>query len=140
RVAAEVLADPAVSHVAAFIGIDGENPTLNVGRMLVALAPLESRDASADEVGRRLARIEERIAGVRIYAQPVQDLSVEDRVSRARYQLTLGATDPDQLTRWTPTDRKSTRLNSSHVKISYAVFCLKKKRRRSRTGRYSTTV
>jgi multidrug efflux pump len=102
RVAAEVLADPAVSHVASFIGIDGENPTLNMGRMLVALAPLEARDASAEEVGRRLSQIGDRIPGVRIYAQPVQDLSVEDRVSRARYQLTLGATDPDQLIRWTP--------------------------------------
>src|SRR5690606_3227455 len=105
RVAAEVLADPAVSHVASFIGVDGENPTLNVGRMLVALAPLESRDASADEVGRRLAGIEQRIPGIRIYAQPVQDLSVEDRVSRARYQLTLGTTDPAQLARWAPAVR-----------------------------------
>src|SRR5690606_14132934 len=105
RVAEEVLADPAVSHVASFIGIDGENPTLNVGRMLVALVPLEARDARADEVGRRLAGIEQRVPGIRIYAQPVQDLSVEDRVSRARYQLTLGTTDPALLGSWTPAAR-----------------------------------
>src|SRR5690606_19312749 len=57
------------------------------------------------EVGRRLAGIEQRIPGIRIYAQPVQDLSVEDRVSRARYQLTLGTTDPAQLARWAPAVR-----------------------------------
>ncbi len=101
-VADVVLKDPAVAGLSSFIGVDGSNATLNSGRMLISLKPLAERDASASEVIRRLGPELERLAGIRLYMQPVQDLSIEDRVSRTQYQFSLSSPDADALATWVP--------------------------------------
>ena len=82
-VAEVVLKDPAVAGLSSFIGVDGTNATLNSGRLLISLKPLGERDASASEVIRRLGPELQKVAGIKLYMQPVQDLSIEDRVSRS---------------------------------------------------------
>ena len=101
-VADVVLQDPAVAGLSSFIGVDGSNATLNSGRLLISLKPLAERDASASEVIRRLGPELERLAGIRLYMQPVQDLTIEDRVSRTQYQFSLSSPDADALATWVP--------------------------------------
>ena len=95
-----VLDDPAVDSLSSFIGIDGINATLNSGRILINLKPLEQRDASAIDVIRRLQPKLAQVQGITLYMQPVQDLSIEDRVSRTQYQYTLEDADPRELSEW----------------------------------------
>ncbi|MGY4532049.1 multidrug efflux pump [Pseudomonas sp. TE3786] len=97
-----LLSDPAVASLTAFIGVDGSNATLNTGRLLINLKPHSERDASATEVIRRLQPTLDEIPGVRLYLQPVQDLTIEDRVARTQYQFTLQDSDPDVLAKWVP--------------------------------------
>jgi multidrug efflux pump len=97
RMAQRVLQDPAVESLSSFIGIDGSNATLNSGRMLITLKTRAQRDASATEVIRRLSDATRDEPGMSLYLQPVQDLTIEDHVSRTQYQLTLGSPDPAQL-------------------------------------------
>jgi multidrug efflux pump len=92
-----VLADPAVESISSFIGADGTNTTLNSGRMQINLKPLEDRGVSAVDVIRRLNRNLAEVSGIRLYMQPVQDLTVDDRVSRTQYQYTLEDPSPDEL-------------------------------------------
>ena len=101
-VAEVVLKDPAVAGLSSFIGVDGTNATLNSGRLLISLKPLGERDASASEVIRRLGPELEKVAGIKLYMQPVQDLSIEDRVSRTQYQFSLTAPDSALLSEWVP--------------------------------------
>jgi multidrug efflux pump len=96
-----VLKDPAVESLSSFIGIDGTNTTLNSGRMLINLKPLNVRKVSASDVIRRLQPQLEKIEGVTLYMQPVQDLTVEDRVSRTQFQYTLEDANADELNTWT---------------------------------------
>jgi multidrug efflux pump len=96
-----ILKDPAVETVSSFIGVDGINTTLNSGRILINLKPLADRHVSALEVMRRLQPDLDKISGVTLFMQPVQDLTVEDRVSRTQYQYTLEDPDPNELQRWT---------------------------------------
>ena len=93
RLGEVVLADPAVESISSFIGADGTNTTLNSGRIQINLKPLQQRSMSATEVIRRLGPKLEQVAGIKLYMQPVQDLTVDDRVSRTQYQYTLE--DPD---------------------------------------------
>ncbi len=103
RAAAErVLQDPDVEAVSSFIGIDGSNATLNTGRMQIALKPLAERDARVQGVMDRLAGSLRDIPGLQVYMQPVQELSVEDQVSRTQYQVTLSNPDQAVLDHWTP--------------------------------------
>ena len=97
-----ILADPAVASLTSFIGVDGTNPTLNTGRMLINLVPRAQRDADAVGVIRRLQPRLAQLPGVTLYMQPVQDLTIEDRVSRTQYQFTLEDSDPDRLAQWVP--------------------------------------
>ena len=100
---ADVIArDPAVATVASFVGIDGTNVTLNAGRILVTLRPFEERSESASEVIARLGPELEKVAGIRLYLQPVQDLSVDSQVTRTQYQYSLEDPDPDELRRLAP--------------------------------------
>ena len=92
-----LLADPAVDSISSFIGADGTNTTLNSGRIQINLKPLEDRGLSATDVIRRLNPKLAQVAGIRLYMQPVQDLTVEDRVSRTEYQYTLEDPNPDEL-------------------------------------------
>ena len=96
-----ILKDPAVDNLSSFIGIDGTNTTLNSGRVLINLKPLEDRKMNASDVIRRLAPKLAQVVGVKLYMQPVQDLSVEDRVSRTQYQYTLEDPDAAELNVWT---------------------------------------
>jgi multidrug efflux pump len=97
-----VLEDPAVESLSSFIGVDGVNVTLNSGRMLINLKPLAARDARAIEVIRRLQARLAKVEGITLYMQPVQDLTIEDRVSRTQYQFTVEDADPDELALWVP--------------------------------------
>jgi multidrug efflux pump len=97
-----VLQDPAVESLSSFIGVDGTNTTLNSGRMLINLKPLAQRDASAAQVIRRLQAKLAEVEGISLYMQPVQDLTIEDRVSRTQYQFTVEDTNADELSAWVP--------------------------------------
>ncbi len=100
--AREILKDPAVESLSSFIGVDGVNPTLNTGRMLVNLKPRAARDADASTVIRRLQPRLAQLPGITLYMQPVQDLTVEDRISRTQYQFSLEDADPERLALWVP--------------------------------------
>jgi multidrug efflux pump len=96
-----ILADPAVASLSSFIGADGTNTTLNSGRMSIDLKPLGERGIRASEVIRRLRPTLERdVSGIALYMQPVQNLTVDDRVSRTQYQYTLEAPDAAELAKW----------------------------------------
>jgi multidrug efflux pump len=91
-----VLDDPAVESLSSFVGVDGQNTTLNSGRMLINLKPHEGRP-DAGTIIRRLQASLERVEGITLYLQPVQDLTIEDRVSRTQYQFTIQDTDQREL-------------------------------------------
>jgi multidrug efflux pump len=97
-----VLADPAVASLSSFIGADGTNTTLNSGRFQINLKPIEDRHIDAASVIRRLqTKVDHQVPGIHLYLQPVQDLTVDDRVSRTQYQYTLEDPDPSELNLWT---------------------------------------
>jgi len=97
-----IFEEPAVESLSSFIGVDGTNTTLNSGRMYINLKPLGERMAGAGEIIRRIeARVAE-VDGITLHMQPVQDLTVEDRVSRTQFQYTLEDADPEELNRWAP--------------------------------------
>jgi multidrug efflux pump len=98
-----ILADPAVASLSSFIGVDGTNTTLNSGRIHINLKPLADRSISAQDVILRLQAQVAGIEGITLFLQPMQDLTVEDRVSRTQYQYTLEDADPEELSRWAPT-------------------------------------
>jgi multidrug efflux pump len=99
---AAILADPAVSSLSSFIGVDGINTTLNSGRVQINLKPFDKRRESAQDVILRLQQAATAVDGITLYLQPMQDLTVEDRVSRTQYQYTLEDADPKELSRWAP--------------------------------------
>jgi len=101
--------DPAVESLSSFIGVDGINTILNSGRIQINLKPLSQR-AKASDVIRRLQGKLQSVEGITLYMQPVQDLSVEDRVSRTQFQYTLEDADAKELTTWT--DRLVEKLNT----------------------------
>ncbi len=96
-----ILQDPAVESLSSFIGADGVNTTLNSGRISINLKPIEVRHISAADVIRRLQTNLQEVQGVHLYMQPVQDITVDDRVSRTQYQYTLEDPDTDELNEWT---------------------------------------
>ena len=100
--AAAILADPAVASLSSFIGVDGINTTLNSGRVQINLKPFDKRRESAQDVILRLQQAATAVDGITLYLQPMQDLTVEDRVSRTQYQYTLEDADPKELSRWAP--------------------------------------
>jgi len=97
-----ILRDPAVQSLSSFIGVDGNNPTLNSGRFLINLKPLAQRDASAADVIRRLQEPLAGVEGIVLYLQPVQDLTIEDRVSRTQYQFSVEDANAEELRAWVP--------------------------------------
>jgi len=101
-VARIVLQDPDVESVSSFIGVDGTNATLNTGRMQIALKPHDQRDGDLAAVTQRLQDALAAQQGVRVYMQPVQDLTIEDRISRTQYQMTLSNPDIAVLSEWAP--------------------------------------
>ena len=98
-----ILQDPAVESLSSFIGVDGVNSTLNSGRVLINLKPLGVRKVSASAVMQRLQPELSHVQGITLFMQPVQDLTVEDRVSRTQYQYTLEDANAEELNTWTTT-------------------------------------
>ena len=96
-----VLSDPAVESVSSFIGADGTNTTLNSGWMSINLKPLDQRKISASDLIRRLNSKVSQVEGIQLFMDPVQDITVDDRVSRTQYQYTLEDPDANELTDWT---------------------------------------
>ena len=97
-----ILQDPAVDNLSSFIGVDGTNTTLNSGRILINLKPIADRKISASDVIRRLQPELAKVPGITLYMQPVQDLSVEDVVSRTQFQYTLEDPNVDELNTFAP--------------------------------------
>jgi multidrug efflux pump len=97
-----ILKDPAVESVSSFIGIDGTNVTMNSGRLQINLKPLSERNLTASEVIRRLQPEINKVDGITLFMQPVQDLTVEDRVSRTQFQYSLEDVDQNELNYWVP--------------------------------------
>jgi len=97
-----ILDDPDVASLSSFIGVDGSNPTLNTGRLLIELKPHAERNAGAQAIIERLHRRAADVPGITLFLQPVQELSIEDRVTRGQYQFALTSPDADALAQWTP--------------------------------------
>src|ERR1700729_2179509 len=95
-----ILKDPAVESLSSFIGADGTNTTLNSGRMSINLKPLDQRDLNASDVIRRLNNSLAQVNGIKLFMQPVQNITVDDRLSRTQYQYTLEDPDLDELNSW----------------------------------------
>ena len=100
--AAAVMKDPDVESVSSFIGVDGTNVTLNSGRMMINLKPHADRDHSAAEIIRRLTEKVKDVSGIKLYMQPVQDLTIETSVSRTQYQFVLEDANGAELAEWVP--------------------------------------
>ncbi|BCQ69031.1 multidrug transporter [Pseudomonas sp. Eqa60] len=95
-----ILQDPAVESLSSYIGVDGDNATLNSGRLLINLKPHSERDLSAAQVIARIQPEVDKLLGIRLFMQPVQDLTIEDRVSRTQYQFSLSSPDAELLSLW----------------------------------------
>jgi multidrug efflux pump len=102
QLSAAILKDPDVVSLSSFIGVDGTNITLNSGRMLINLKPVNDRSQSASQIIRRLQQQTAGITGISLYMQPVQDLSISDTVSRTQYQFVLEDANPDEFNTWVP--------------------------------------
>ena len=100
--ASVILKDPDVQSLSSFIGVDGTNTTPNAGRIQINLKALDQRSASASEIIRRLQPPLSQVAGITLFMQPVQDLTVEDRVSRTQFQYSVEDADGAELAQWTP--------------------------------------
>jgi multidrug efflux pump len=101
ELAKAVLADPAVESLSSFIGADGTNTTANSGRMSINLKPLDQRKMNASDVIRRLNSSVNQVQGIQLFMEPVQNITVDDRVSRTQYQYTLEDPDANELNDWT---------------------------------------
>ncbi|KPY92286.1 Acriflavin resistance protein [Pseudomonas tremae] len=95
-----ILKDPAVVSLSSYIGVDGDNATLNSGRLLINLKPHSARDLTASEVIQRLQPEVDKLSDIRLFMQPVQDLTIEDRVSRTQYQFSMSSPDAELLATW----------------------------------------
>lgn len=102
ELAAVILRDKDVAGLSSFIGVDGVNTTLNSGRLLINLKPLDEREDKASAVVARLDKAVAALPGITAYLSPVQDLTIEDRVSKSQYQFTLEAVSQEDLDLWTP--------------------------------------
>ena len=97
-----ILKDPAVENLTSFVGVDGTNPTLNSGRMLINLKPRSERSLSAAQVIRRLQRETSSVPGISLYMQPSQDLTIDSTVSRTQYQFVLESANASEFDAWVP--------------------------------------
>ena len=97
-----ILQEPDVTGLSSFIGVDGSNQTLNSGRMLITLKPHDERTRAAGEVIASLRQKLANVPGISLYLQPVQDLTIEDRVSRTQFQFILEDPDAERLGIWVP--------------------------------------
>src|SRR2546427_5612950 len=100
EVARVILQDPDVESLSSFIGIDGTNTTVNSGRLQINLKAHDDRKANASEIIRRLQPALEKVDGITLFMQPVQDLTVDDRLSRTQFQYSLEDADANELNTW----------------------------------------
>ena len=100
--ASAILEDPAVASLTSFIGVDGTNTTLDSGRFLINLKPLNQRNLTASDVIRRLGQETAKVSGIRLYMQPVQDLTIDSTVSRSEYQFALEDANAGEFAVWVP--------------------------------------
>jgi multidrug efflux pump len=98
-----ILQDPSVENLSSFIGVDSTNTTLNQGNFLIILKPIEDRELNASQIIQRIQKKVDELPGIKLYMQPVQDLSVEDRVSFTQYQYSIGAANNDDVAKWSST-------------------------------------
>lgn len=118
EVAGIILADPAVENVTTYVGIDGNNATLNNARIQITLKPLEERDDRVPTIIPRLQQATSGIAGVNLYLQPSQDLTIDTQVSRTPYQFTLQAGSLDELSTWVPKLLEALNQQSALIDVS----------------------
>jgi multidrug efflux pump len=97
-----ILNDPDVESLTSFVGVDGTNPTLNSGRMLINLKPRSQRSATASDIIRRLQRDTQSVSGIQLYMQPSQDLTIDSTVSRTQYQFVLENPNLSVINEWVP--------------------------------------
>jgi multidrug efflux pump len=97
-----ILGNPDVESLTSFVGVDGTNPTLNSGRMLINLKPRSTRNASASQIIRRLLSETANVQGISLYMQPAQDLTIDSTVSRTQYQFVLESAKPEDFDVWAP--------------------------------------
>jgi multidrug efflux pump len=102
RLAEVLLKDPDVESLSSNVGVDASNPTLNTGRMLINLKPRDERSDTVVPIMQRLERAAANIPGLTVYLQPIQDLTIENQVSRTQYQVMLESANPDELATWVP--------------------------------------
>ncbi|WP_349969293.1 MdtB/MuxB family multidrug efflux RND transporter permease subunit [Pseudomonas caspiana] len=95
-----ILQDPDVASLSSYIGVDGDNATLNSGRLLINLKSHGERDVTATQIIQRLQPQLDKLSGIRLFLQPVQDLTIEDRVSRTQYQFSMSSPDAELLSLW----------------------------------------
>ncbi|WP_122859708.1 efflux RND transporter permease subunit, partial [Pseudomonas viridiflava] len=95
-----ILKDPSVVSLSSYIGVDGDNATLNSGRFLINLKPHGERDLTAAEIIQRIQPEVDKLSDIRLFMQPVQDLTIEDRVSRTQYQFSMSSPDAELLSEW----------------------------------------
>jgi multidrug efflux pump len=118
QLADAILTDPAVTSVSSFIGVDGTNETVNSGRVLINLKPLDQRHESATQIIRRLNQETASVPGVAMYLQPVQDLTLDANVSRTQYQFILASVDQPSLNSWTSKLLEALRKNPKLEDVS----------------------
>jgi len=102
QLATQLLEHPAVASLSSFIGVDGSNNSINSGRILLNLKPHAQREQSATEIIRQLEQSSAQVSGIKGWFQPVQELSIEDKVSRTQYQFSLTTPDSEVLAAWLP--------------------------------------
>jgi len=102
QLAEAILKDPDVENLSSFIGVDGTNQTLNTGRFLITLKPHDTRNLNATQIIRRLESEVSNVAGITLYMQPAQDLTIDSTISRAPYHFVLEDANPTEFTTWVP--------------------------------------
>ncbi|KAB8033666.1 multidrug efflux RND transporter permease subunit [Fluviispira multicolorata] len=95
-----ILEDPAVENISSFIGVDGINTTLNSGRIQIKLKPLEERKIKSTEVIQRIEKNIEKVLGITLFMQSIQDIAIDDRVSRTQYQYSIGSANEKEVEKW----------------------------------------
>jgi multidrug efflux pump len=121
-----ILKDPDVDNLSSFIGVDGTNITLNSGRFLISLKPHSTRTANVTDIIKRISGATEAVSGISLYLLPVQDLTIDDQVSRTEYQFSLEDVNPNELASWAPrlVDKLNTMPQFSQVSSDIAPYGL----------------
>ncbi|MBS0982238.1 efflux RND transporter permease subunit [Gluconobacter cerinus] len=99
---AEILKDPDVASISSFVGIDGQNMTLNVGRFLINLKARDERTSDLSTILQRLGQVGQNVIGTQLFVQPIQDLSLDSSISATQYQFMLENPDYDTFKTWVP--------------------------------------